>query len=98
MIYHKVMANMKYTLELEEYSYREMGRNDPKYKTFKKHLMSNTYDNLRELFEEMASLGIVKKTDDNEDPKGGYRETLGGGSGYVNSPDFDKWMERQEEG
>jgi len=93
MIYHKVMSNMKYTLELEEFSYREKGRDDPKYRTFKKHLMSNTYETLRTLFQEMTDLGIVEKTDYPEDVKDGYKATSSGGSGYINTQDLDEWLE-----
>lgn len=86
------MSIMKNTLELEEFSYREKGRNDPRYKTFKKHLMANTYENTRQLFEELAALGIIEKTNDGEDVKDGYKDTPSGGSGYVNNPDFDEWI------
>ena len=96
MIYHKCMSNMKYTLELEEYSYREKGRDDPKYKTFKKHLMANTYDTLRSLFESLSELGLIEKTQDSEECKGGYRETPGGGSGYINTKEIDDWLNLTE--
>jgi len=92
MIYHRWMSVMKYALELEEFSYREKGRDDHRYKTFKKHLMSNTYNNLRSLFEELESLGLVSKTDYEEDVKDGYKDTESGGSGYVNSKDFSKFL------
>lgn len=85
IIYHKWMASLKYTLELEEFSYRDLGRQDPRYKTFKKHLMQNHYNNLRSLFEEMEQLGLIKKTDYPEDLKDGYKDTPSGGSGYLNS-------------
>ncbi len=90
-IYHRVMSVMKYTLELEEYSYREQGRKDPRYKTFKKHLMSNTYENLRGLFGDMENAGLIQKTDYPEDVKDGYKETDSGGSGFVNTESFDEW-------
>ena len=84
---------MKYTLELEEFSYREKGRLDPRYKTFKKHLMSNTYSNLRALFEDLEQLGVIVKTEYEEDVKNGYIESDSGGSGYLNAPDFDDWLQ-----
>jgi len=91
-IYHRWMSTMKYALELEEFSYREKGRLDPRYKTFKKHLMSNTYSNIRSLFEDLQKLGIIDKTDYEEDVKNGYTESNSGGSGYINSPEFDDWL------
>lgn len=92
IIYHRWMSTMKYTLELEEFSYREKGRNDPKYKTFKKHLMANTYSNLRSLFEDLSELGIIEKAPYDEDVKDGYRDTPSGGSGFVNTRDFEEWL------
>lgn len=92
MIYHRVMAIMKFTLNLEEFSYREKGRNDPRYKTFKQQLMSNTYENLRELFADLEKQGVLSKTDETEDVKDGYKPTPSGGSGYVNSEAFDRWL------
>jgi hypothetical protein len=92
MIYHRVMAIMKFALNLEEFSYREKGRNDPRYKTFKQQLMSNTYENLRELFADLEKQGVLSKTDETEDVKDGYKPTPSGGSGYVNSEAFDRWL------
>lgn len=94
-IYHKMMSTMKYTLELEEMSYRDQGRNAPGYRTFKKHLMSNTYDAIRSLFAELESLGLMEKTDYEEDPKQGYQESVSGGSGYLNTKTFDTWLAKQ---
>jgi len=88
------MSNMKYTLELEEFSYRDNGRNDPRYKTFKKHLMSNTYNSLRSLFEDLADLGLIDETDYEEDVKDGYKDTPSGGSGYINTKKLDDWFEK----
>lgn len=92
MIYHRWMSSMKYALELEEFSYREKGRNDPRYRTFKKHLMANTYENMRALLEELAEMGVIEETDYEEDVKDGYQDTPSGGSGYVNTEDFDEWL------
>lgn len=92
IVYHKFMSVMKSTLELEEMSYREQGRNDPRYKTFKKHLMSNTYNNIRSLLTELADLGIVAPTSYEEDPKDGYKDTESGGSGYLNTAEFNKFL------
>lgn len=92
LIYHKMMSNMKFTLDLEEYSYKDSGRNDPRFKFFKKQLMANTYDTLRELFKELAELGVLEKTVWDEDVKDGYQETASGGSGYVNTPKMDKFL------
>lgn len=97
LIYHRCMSIMKYTLELEEFSYRETGRNDPRYKTFKKHLMSNTYSNLRCLFNDLEEMGIIIPTEYAEDVKDGYKETPSGGSGYINSPEFDEWLDADED-
>ena len=85
MIYHKMMSVMKFTLNLEEYSYREKGREDPRYKTFKQQLMSSTYEHLRQLFEDLEDVGLLVQTDDDEDVRDGYKPTISGGSGYVNS-------------
>ncbi len=92
LIYHRWMSSMKYTLELEEFSYRERGRSDPKYKTFKKHLMSNSYENLRSLFKDLSDCGIIKKTEYTEDVKDGYKDSSSGGSGYLNTERFDAWL------
>jgi len=91
-IYHRWMSSMKYALELEEFSYREQGRNDPRYKTFKKHLMANTYENMRALFEEFAELGLIEATNYDEDVKDGYQDSPSGGSGHVNTEDLDEWL------
>ncbi len=96
MIYHHWMANMKSTLDLEEFSYRDKGRNDPRYKFFKKQLMANTYEKIRELFEEMHTLGLIQKTDYPEDIKDGYQETSSGGSGYLNSDRLNGWLKREQ--
>jgi len=87
-----VRTIMKNTLNLEEFSYREKGRDDPRYRTFKKHLMEFTYTNLRELFSELESWGLIKSTEDGEDVKDGYRDSLSGGSSFVNSEDFQVWL------
>ena len=96
MIYHKLMSNMKFTLDLEEYSYKDNGRNDPRYKFFKKQLMSNTYDTLRQLFEDIEDLGILSQTEYDEDVKDGYKENDSGGSGYLNTDRFNAWLKREE--
>lgn len=95
MIYHRWMSNMKYALELEEFSYREKGRNDPRYRTFKKHLMANTYENMRALLEDLNELGVIEETEYDEDVKDGYKDTVSGGSGYINTEDFDEWLESE---
>jgi hypothetical protein len=97
LIYHKWMSSMKYALELEEFSYREQGRDDSRYKTFKKHLMANNYDNMRALFQELVELGIIEPTDYPEDVKDGYKETVSGGSGFVNTQDFEEWLDSDAE-
>jgi len=95
LIYHRFMAIMKFTLDLEEYSYKDRGRNDPRYRFFKKQLMAETYKIQRELFDEMEKLGIVSKTDYSEDVKDGYQETDSGGSGYLNNDRFNAWIKRE---
>lgn len=85
---------MKFTLDLEEQKYPEKGRNDDRYKFFKKQLMSHTYDSLRSIFQSLADCSIIEKTTDNEDVKDGYKPTVSGGSGYINSSSFNKWVER----
>ena len=86
IIYHSALAVMKNTLNLEELSYRENGRNDPRYKTFKKHLMEFTYSSLRDLFDELEEWELIKYLeDDDDDVKNGYKNTPSGGSGYTNN-------------
>jgi hypothetical protein len=87
-----MMSILKFTLEMEEQQYKEKGRQDPRYKFFKKMLMANTYDTLRNLFEDLYELGIVEPTSYEEDLKNGYRDSISGGSGYVNSSDFEDWL------
>jgi hypothetical protein len=92
MIYHRWMSNMKFTLDLEEYSYKDKGRNDPRFKFFKKQLMANTYDTLRALFADLKQLGLVEETSWPEDVKDGYQETISGGSGFVNTEKLNKLL------
>jgi len=95
LIYHKWMSSMKFTLDLEEFSYKDKGRNDPRYKFFKKQLMANTYDSLRELFQIMQDMGVIQATDYDEDVKDGYQDTDSGGSGYLNGDRFNGWLKRE---
>lgn len=92
-IYHRVLSIMKFTLDLEEQKYPERGRQDERYKFFKKQLMSQTYDNLRSLFQELEELEILKKTEYEEDVKDGYKPSPSGGCGFVNSSDLDDWLQ-----
>ena len=85
IIYHRMLSTMKFTLDLEEQKYLDKGRQDGRYKFFKKQLMSQTYDNLRSLFKDLAALKLLEPTDYLEDVKDGYKPTDSGGSGYVNS-------------
>lgn len=96
-IYHNVLSIMKNTLNLEELSYREMGRDDPRYKTFKKHLMEFTYSTLTNMFDELDKWGMIVPTEDNESVKNGYKNTSGGGSGYINSQDLSDLLEDLEQ-
>lgn len=89
-IYHNVLKTMKFTLEMEEYGYKEQGRNDPRYKHFKKMLMQETYDNLRDLFQELEDYGLINKADYEEDLKNGWKDTQSGGSGFINSNQLNK--------
>lgn len=93
MICNTVRSIMKNTLNLEEFSYREVGRNDPRYKTFKKHLMEFTYNSLRDLFEDLEDIGVIVPTKEEEDVKDGFKDTPSQGSGYVNSNNFNEWLE-----
>jgi len=96
LIFHNILATMKDTLNLEELSYREVGRDDPRYKTFKKHLMEFTYNNLRNLLDELEEWGFIIKTENHEDVKNGYQDSLSGGSGYINSDDLMDFVEKEE--
>ncbi len=91
LIYHRAMSTMKFTLDLEERQY-EKGRNDPRFKFFKKMLMSNTYENMRGLFKSLEDWGLVAKTDYPEDVKNGYKDTSSGGAGYLNVEEFTEWL------
>ena len=86
---------MKNTLNLEEYSYREKGRNDPRYKTFKKHLMEFTYNSTEDLFEDLQDWGLIQLADYEEYVKDGYQDTQSGGSGYLNSPSLNKTLKQE---
>jgi DNA-binding HxlR family transcriptional regulator len=83
---------MKFTLEMEETHY-ELGREDSRYRFFKKMLMEKTYESLRELFEELSEIGLIEKTSYPEDVKNGWKETESGGSGFLNSKEFDAFLE-----
>ncbi len=97
MIYHRAMSTLKFTLEMEEQQYQEKGRQDTRYKFFKKMLMATTYDNIRALFGGLKDLGVIIETDYPEDLKNGYQDTESGGSGYLNSADFDEWIKSGDE-
>lgn len=95
LVFHSVLSIMKNTLNLEELSYREKGRDDPRYKTFKKHLMECTYSSLREILYDMEDWGLVIPTENEEDVKNGYADSPSGsgGSGYINSDKLNKILE-----
>jgi len=90
-----MMSVMKHTLDLEELSYREDGRKDPRFKTFKKHLMEDTYTHFRALCDELSELGLVQKTPYDEDIMNGYKDSPTGGSGYINTDEFQEWLTRR---
>lgn len=89
-IYLKMMSVMKYTLDLEEYSYKEKGRDDPRFKFFKKQLMEYTYNSMRTLFEDLEDLDLIQQTEIEEDVKDGFKQSPSGGSGYVNTDVLNK--------
>lgn len=97
MIYHRMLSTMKFTLDLEVQKYLERGRQDDRYKFFKKQLMSQTYDNLRALFKDLETLNMVEATDYPEDVKDGYKSNSSGGSGYTNSKELDEWLKSVNE-
>lgn len=92
IIYHKMLSVMKFTLNLEEQKYPERGREDDRYKFFKKQLMSNTYNSIRDLLDQLSSIKLLEQSDPPEDLKNGYKQTPGGGSGYVNAKSFHTWI------
>jgi hypothetical protein len=94
LICQHVKSIMKHTLDLEEYSYREKGGQDPRFKTFKKNIMEKTYSQLRTLLADLSDLGIIDPTAWEEDVMNGYRDTSSGGSGYINTSFFDAFLER----
>ena len=91
-IYHRMLTIMKFTLDLEEQKYPENGRQDERYKFFKKQLMSNTYENIRALLKDLENCHMIQEIDSHEDVKDGYRPTPSGGSGFVNTDKLDKWL------
>jgi len=97
IIYHRMLSTMKFTLDLEEQKYLEKGRQDERYKFFKKQIMSQTYDNLRALFKDLENLDLLEATSYSEDVKDGYKATPSGGSGYVNSDEFDAWLKSADD-
>lgn len=97
IIYHRMLSTMKFTLDLEEQKYLERGRQDERYKFFKKQLMSQTYDNLRALFKDLETLNMLKPTNNSEDVKDGYKATPSGGSGYENTDQLDVWLKSVNE-
>ena len=92
-IYHIALSTMKFTLDLEEQKYLEKGRNDDRYKFFKKQLMSQTYESIRTILAKFESLGLICKISTDEDVKDGYKPTASGGSGYVNTERLAAWLE-----
>lgn len=84
IIYQYWMNSMKSTLDFEESKY-DQGRNDPKYKYFKKVVMANNYENMNKLFQKLNESGLIQKTTYEEDVKGGYKDNDSGGSGYINT-------------
>lgn len=97
IIFHRMLSTMKFALDLEEQKYLERGRQDDRYKFFKKQLMSQTYDNLRALFKDLADLNILEPTDYPEDVKDGYKPTPSGGSGFVNTESLNAWLKSVNE-
>jgi hypothetical protein len=89
-IYLKMMSVMKYTLDLEEFSYKEKGRDDPRFKFFKKQLMEYTYNTMRSLFMNLEDLELIEQTEHEEDVKDGFKQTPSGGSGYINTDRLNK--------
>ena len=89
-IYTAAMSTMKFTLDMEERRYPDKGREDGRFKFFKKQLMRETYNNLEILFDSLEQAGVLEKTDNNECLKNGYKDTPSGGSGYVNSEKVDQ--------
>lgn len=94
LIFETMRSVMKYTLDLEEYSYKDSGRDDPRYKFFKKQLMEYTYNAMRHLFAKLEMMNLCEPTDPPEDVKNGHQETPSGGSGYLNTAAFNKWLEK----
>lgn len=91
IIYHHWMGNMKFTLDMEEHKF-EKGREDSRFKFFKKMLMQDTYDRMKKVFSDLEELELIEPTKDSENLKNGYKNTVSGGSGYVNSKDFDDFL------
>ncbi len=97
LIYHRAMSIMKFTLDLEEQKYQEKGRQDDRYRFFKKQLMAHTYDNIKGLFADLEVIGLIVPTEYDENIKNGYRPTPSGGSGFLNTEEFEEWLNSSEE-
>ena len=96
LVCQTIRSIMKNTLSLEELSYREDGRNDPRYKTYKKHLMDFTYNGVRKLLHDLEEMGLVVQTDYEEDIKNGYREGPSGGSSFINSESLNDFLSHNQ--
>lgn len=95
IIFKHCMENMKFALDMEERRYED-GRNNHKFKFYKKTLMWNTYQSIRELFLNLSDLGLIKETDYEEDVKDGQKETPSGGSGYLNTKEIDNLISKKK--
>lgn len=91
LIFDYVRNIMKFTLDLEETKF-EKGREDSRFKFFKKVLMKETYENLETLFQQLKDLGLVNNTSYPEDVKNGWKDSASGGSGYLNTPELDDFL------
>lgn len=96
IIFDYVRNIMKFTLDLEEVKF-ERGREDPRFKFFKKVLMKETYESLEVLFQQLKEQGLIVNTPYPEDVKNGWKDSPSGGSGYLNTDEFNEFIDSLEE-
>jgi len=94
-IYHAFMSVMKYTLNLEEQHYTESGKQDPRFLFFKQELMNKTYSTVEDLLKTLQDNKIINETDYKEHLRYGYKKTASGGSGYLNTDEFNDFLNNQ---
>lgn len=95
-IYLKQMSAMKAILNLGEMNFG--GRNDNRYKLYKKIVMDEFYNAMGDLFSAMELEGILVKCPCGASIRQGYKPCERcNGSGHCNSESFDDYIENAED-